>query len=77
MRGACAYADRRQVGTAALALACLRAELLIPRRRSLDAWCTRQYDYYQRVVNGTLFGTELLVMILTCHARRHSLIGNA
>ena len=22
------------------------------RFRSLDAWCTRQYDYYQRVVNG-------------------------
>ena len=21
---------------------------------SLDAWCTRQYDYYQRVVNGIL-----------------------
>lgn len=24
---------------------------------SLDAWCTRQYDYYQRVVNGALLAS--------------------
>lgn len=23
-------------------------------RDSLDAWCTRQYDYYQRLLNGIL-----------------------
>ena len=35
-------------------------------KTSLDAWCTRQYDYYQRVVNGAArAGVTLSRMRLT------------
>ena len=56
MRRACAYTHRRQVTFAAVCVRrALRLALSQRRARSLDAWCTRQYDYYQRVVNGRCF----------------------
>ena len=46
-----AHADRGQVLPALLRCCRLASPDTVPGR-SLDAWCTRQYDYYQRVVNG-------------------------
>jgi hypothetical protein len=57
VRRAGADAYRRQVRAYNMfshdsCVACARLLLKHSLVCSLDAWCTRQYDYYQRVVNG-------------------------